>query len=291
MIALRTVGMRRSSSRSGRTGIARALRRSVGQDVGQQRRSAAPSSTAIVRSIIHTSMIVTINICNSSTLPAVAGDPAVQRPVARAVGPARPRPAGAPGALARRPRRAVRHRPRHDAHGAVADGRRPASCPSTATATGSSAGCSSARRPRTSAGARRRARGTARGGSPSSPRRGASIAERRAFRTHMANLRMGELRPGHVDAPGQPRRPDRRRRAGRRPRRRSTGDDPAELAGRLWPLRRSLATARGPLDRRLDATPRRRSRDARAGRRCRRRSRSPPRSSASCAPSRCCRPT
>ena len=39
------------------------------------------------------------------------------------------------------------------------------------------------------------------------PRR--SIGERRAFRLHMANVRMGELRPDTSDAPGQPRRPGR----------------------------------------------------------------------------------
>jgi phenylacetic acid degradation operon negative regulatory protein len=84
------------------------------------------------------------------------------------------------------------------------------------------------------------------------PRR--SIADRRAFRSHMANLRMGELRPdtwmrpANLDGPegdgslavvrGE-----------------LTSDDAAELAGRLWSLP-SLATTAARLTARLaDATP------------------------------------
>lgn len=69
-----------------------------------------------------------------------------------------------------------------------------------------------------------------------------TIAERRAFRTHMANLRMGELRPdtwlrpANLAAPlGEPgltvvRGP-------------LTGDDPAQLTERLWDLPAIAATA------------------------------------------------
>ena len=84
------------------------------------------------------------------------------------------------------------------------------------------------------------------------PRR--SIGERRAFRSHMANLRMGELRPdtwmrpGNLDGPtgdgslavvrGE-----------------LTGEDPAELAARLWTLP-TLATTAVRLSTRLaDAIP------------------------------------
>lgn len=81
-----------------------------------------------------------------------------------------------------------------------------------------------------------------------------SIAERRAFRTHMANVRMGELRPdtwmrpANLDGPlgdgslavvrGE-----------------LSGEDPVELAGRLWPLP-SLADTATRLTARLgEATP------------------------------------
>jgi phenylacetic acid degradation operon negative regulatory protein len=69
-----------------------------------------------------------------------------------------------------------------------------------------------------------------------------TVAARRAFRTHMANLRMGELRPEtwlrptNLDGPG----------GGdglaviRGPLR---GEDPAALAGRLWPLGDLQATS------------------------------------------------
>lgn len=77
-----------------------------------------------------------------------------------------------------------------------------------------------------------------------------TVAERRSFRTHMANLRMGELRPdtwlrpANLPAPsGDPGlavvRGD------------LDGDDPADLAARLWPLR-SIATTAHVLTGRLD---------------------------------------
>ena len=70
------------------------------------------------------------------------------------------------------------------------------------------------------------------------PRR--SVADRRAFRTHMANLRMGELRPdtwmrpANLDAAARRRRPDRRARIARRRRPgrpRRTAVAAAEIAG------------------------------------------------------------
>ena len=186
----------------------------VGREhVGQERRSAAPSSRPCRRS--YTSMIATINSCNTATLPAVAaGDQGIRPFNARSlvlsvllgleppVLPVRSLVAVgelfgiAPGTMRTALSRMV-------AAGELSiddDGYRLVR-----------AGCSSARRPRTSAGVRRRAAGTGRGGSPSSraPRR--SIAERRAFRTHMANAAHGRAAARHVDAPGQPRRSRRRR--------------------------------------------------------------------------------
>jgi phenylacetic acid degradation operon negative regulatory protein len=81
------------------------------------------------------------------------------------------------------------------------------------------------------------------------PRR--SIAARRAFRTHMANLRMGELRPdtwlrpANLDAPAG----DGALAVVRGP---LDGDDPVALAARLWPLP-DLADTAVELGRRLDA--------------------------------------
>jgi phenylacetic acid degradation operon negative regulatory protein len=78
------------------------------------------------------------------------------------------------------------------------------------------------------------------------------VASRRAFRTHMANFRMGELRPDTWLRPANLPGPDGD--AGlvvvRGP---LDGEDPAALAGRLWPLSELAATARD-LGRRLDAT-------------------------------------
>jgi phenylacetic acid degradation operon negative regulatory protein len=80
------------------------------------------------------------------------------------------------------------------------------------------------------------------------PRR--DVGERRVFRTHMANLRMGELRPdtwlrpANLDGPAG----DAALAVVRGP---LTGDDPAELVGRLWPLPALAATATD-LARRLD---------------------------------------
>ena len=81
------------------------------------------------------------------------------------------------------------------------------------------------------------------------PRR--SVAERRAFRTHMANLRMGELRPdtwlrpANLDPPGG----DGMLAVVRGP---LAGEDPASLAARLWPLP-LLAMSATVLAGRLDA--------------------------------------
>ena len=112
------------------------------------------------------------------------------------------------------------------------------------------------RRPATGAVGRRR------GGSPSSraPRR--SIAERRAFRTAHGQPADGRAAAGHVDAPGQPRRPDRRRLARRRARPAAPARTRSSWPARLWPLadagrRRRRASAPG------SPTPRRRWRDAR----------------------------
>ena len=81
------------------------------------------------------------------------------------------------------------------------------------------------------------------------PRR--SVAERRAFRTDMANLRMGELRPdtwmrpANLDGP-----------AGVASlavvRGELTGEDPVELAARLWPLGALAHEARDLIER-IDA--------------------------------------
>lgn len=72
------------------------------------------------------------------------------------------------------------------------------------------------------------------------PRR--SIAERRAFRTHMANLRMGELRPDTWMRPANLPAPDGEPGVAvvRGP---LAGDDPAELVSRLWDLPAVAATA------------------------------------------------
>src|SRR5829696_1389023 len=82
------------------------------------------------------------------------------------------------------------------------------------------------------------------------PRR--SVGERRAFRTHMANVRMGELRPDTWLRPANLAPP-----AGgdglavvRGPL--EGVDDAAGLAGRLWPLQ-DIATTAETLTRRLDA--------------------------------------
>jgi phenylacetic acid degradation operon negative regulatory protein len=68
------------------------------------------------------------------------------------------------------------------------------------------------------------------------------IAERRAFRTHMANLRMGELRPDTWLRPGNLPAPDGDEGLAvvRGP---LAGEDPVELAARLWPLAAMAATA------------------------------------------------
>jgi phenylacetic acid degradation operon negative regulatory protein len=72
------------------------------------------------------------------------------------------------------------------------------------------------------------------------PRR--SIADRRAFRTHMANLRMGELRPDTWLRPSNLDGPDGNGDLAvvRGP---LDGDEPAALARRLWPLPRLADTA------------------------------------------------
>ena len=84
---------------------------------------------------------------------------------------------GAAGALAGRRRRAVRHRAGHDAHRAVPDGRRRRAGGRRRRLPARRAACWSARRPRTSAAARRPARGTGRGGSPSSAPPDATISD------------------------------------------------------------------------------------------------------------------
>jgi phenylacetic acid degradation operon negative regulatory protein len=78
------------------------------------------------------------------------------------------------------------------------------------------------------------------------------VASRRAFRSHMANFRMGELRPDTWLRPANLPGPD-----GdeglivvRGP---LTGEDPVSLARRLWPLP-SIASVAIELERRLDAT-------------------------------------
>jgi len=81
------------------------------------------------------------------------------------------------------------------------------------------------------------------------PRR--SVAERRAFRTHMANLRMGELRPDTWLRPANLEAPtgDGSLTVVRGP---LDGDEPAALAARLWPLP-DLASTAAELARRLEA--------------------------------------
>jgi phenylacetic acid degradation operon negative regulatory protein len=68
------------------------------------------------------------------------------------------------------------------------------------------------------------------------------IAARRAFRTHMANLRMGELRPDTWLRPANLAGPagDPGLATVRGP---LDGEDPVALAGRLWPLAAMAATA------------------------------------------------
>jgi phenylacetic acid degradation operon negative regulatory protein len=91
------------------------------------------------------------------------------------------------------------------------------------------------------------------------------VAERRAFRTHMANFRMGELRPDTWLRPANLTGPDGDRGLAvvRGP---LDGDDPVELAARLWPLVAIASTADdlrarldvmlpGLADRRADALP------------------------------------
>ena len=78
-----------------------------------------------------------------------------------------------------------------------------------------------------------------------------SVAARRAFRTHMANLRMGELRPDTWLRPANLAPP------GGEPglavvRGELDGEDPAALAGQLWPLA-AIASAAGELADRLAA--------------------------------------
>ena len=125
--------------------------------------------------------------------------------------------------------RAVRHRPRHDAHRAVADGRR-----RRAVGDGDGyrlVGRLLERKEAQDIGRRPAPRGVGRLVDRRRRHRAAPrVAARRAFRTHMANLRMGELRPGHVDAPGQPGPARRRRRAGRRARAARR-----RRPGRRWP--------------------------------------------------------
>jgi phenylacetic acid degradation operon negative regulatory protein len=81
------------------------------------------------------------------------------------------------------------------------------------------------------------------------PRR--SIGARRAFRSHMANLRMGELRPDTWLRPANlaPPSGDDGLAVVRGP---LDGDEPPELVARLWPLR-SIAAAARELTGRLEA--------------------------------------
>src|SRR5215204_5143294 len=81
------------------------------------------------------------------------------------------------------------------------------------------------------------------------PRR--SVGERRAFRTHMANVRMGELRPDTWLRPANlaPPRGDDGLAVVRGA---LDGEDPSSLAGRLWRLA-SIAAGAEDLDVRLDA--------------------------------------
>ena len=113
------------------------------------------------------------------------------------------------------------------------------------------------------------------------PRR--SIGERRAFRTDMANLRMGELRPdtwmrpANLDGP-------RGNASLAVVRGALDGEEPAQLTARLWPLA-SLAHDADALIGRIESV----EPTLADGRALPRRSRSPPRSSACCAPTHCCR--
>ncbi len=72
------------------------------------------------------------------------------------------------------------------------------------------------------------------------PRR--SVAARRVFRTHMANLRMGELRPDTWMRPSNlaPPAGDGELAVVRGP---LDGDEPERLAARLWPLASIAASA------------------------------------------------
>ena len=79
------------------------------------------------------------------------------------------------------------------------------------------------------------------------------VAARRAFRTHMANLRMGELRPGHVAAAGEPRPARRRRRAGRRARTARRRGPATTLAGPAVAAARRSRRRPPTLTGRLDA--------------------------------------
>jgi phenylacetic acid degradation operon negative regulatory protein len=81
------------------------------------------------------------------------------------------------------------------------------------------------------------------------PRR--SVGARRAFRTHMANVRMGELRPDTWLRPANlaPPRGDDGLAVVRGA---LDGEDPSSLAGRLWPLA-SIAAGAQDLAERLDA--------------------------------------
>src|SRR6185436_17248918 len=81
------------------------------------------------------------------------------------------------------------------------------------------------------------------------PRR--DVTARRAFRTHMANLRMGELRPDTWLRPANLPGPDGDDGLAvvRGP---VTGEDPTALAARLWPLP-AIASQADALQRRLDA--------------------------------------
>lgn len=84
------------------------------------------------------------------------------------------------------------------------------------------------------------------------PRR--EVRQRRAFRSHMANLRMGELRPdtwlrpANLDGP----RGDEGLAVVRGP---LVGEEPAGLARRLWPLTEIAERARSLLDRVEEAMP------------------------------------
>ena len=211
--ALRTVGILRSSSRSGRTGIARGVETIGREHLGEEVVRRHHRHGHVV--IIHL-MIATINRCNTATLPAVAaGDQGIRPFNARSLvlsvllglePPVLPvRSLVAVGEL-------FEHRPRHDAHGAVADGRRRRAVDRRRWATGSQgrllerkAAQDIGRRPAPS-----RWDGAWWVAVVSVPRR--SIADRRAFRTAHGQRPHGRAAGRHVDASGQPRRPRRRRR-------------------------------------------------------------------------------